>query len=108
PLAEDVTVADVAADLGYPLLIVARAGLGTVNHTLLTVAVARSRGLAIAGVLLNQIDKPEPEAATNAAMIEDYGNVPVLGRLTPHGPLPAGGYWGELLKASENHRQPDA
>ncbi|MFH5805921.1 dethiobiotin synthase [Alienimonas sp. DA493] len=83
-----VTVLDVAAALGYPLLIVARAGLGTVNHTLLTLAVAQARGLPVAGVVLNEIDAREREVATNAAMIERCGGVPVLGVIPPGGELP--------------------
>lgn len=57
PLAEGTTVADLAVSLDYPLLVVARLGLGTLNHTLLTVEAARSRGLRIAGLILNS---PEP------------------------------------------------
>ncbi len=53
PLAEDSTVADLAMALDYPLVIVARRGLGTLNHTLLTVEAARLRGLRIAGLVLN-------------------------------------------------------
>ncbi len=53
PLAEGTTVADLAVALDYPLLIVARRGLGTLNHTLLTIEAARSRGLRVAGVILN-------------------------------------------------------
>src|SRR4051794_12441109 len=40
------TVADLAAALGFPLVVVARRSLGTLNHTLMTVEVARARGLA--------------------------------------------------------------
>ncbi len=47
------TVADLAIHLDYPLLIVAKRGLGTLNHTLLTVEAARSRGLRVAGIVLN-------------------------------------------------------
>src|SRR6516162_3253545 len=53
PLAEGTTVADLAVALDYPLVIVARRGLGTLNHTLLTVEAARLRGLRVAGVVLN-------------------------------------------------------
>lgn len=53
PLTEERSVADLAAAIGFPLIIVARLGLGTINHTLLTLEAARSRGLAIAGVILN-------------------------------------------------------
>jgi dethiobiotin synthetase len=53
PLAEGTTVADLAVALDYPLVVVARRGLGTLNHTLLTVEAARRRGLRVAGVVLN-------------------------------------------------------
>ena len=53
PLAEGTTVADLAVALDYPLVIVARRGLGTLNHTLLTVEAARRAGLRVAGVVLN-------------------------------------------------------
>lgn len=53
PLAEGTTVADLAEQLDYPLVIVARRGLGTLNHTLLTVESAVRRGLRVAGIVLN-------------------------------------------------------
>src|SRR5262249_48727239 len=87
PLGGNRTIADLAAHLELPLLIVARSGLGTINHTLLTISEARRRGLAVAGVILNEI-KPErtPDEATNPHMIERLGEVPILGRLR-HGAL---------------------
>jgi dethiobiotin synthetase len=70
PIAEGTTVADLAIVLDYPLVVVARRGLGTLNHTLLTLEAARRRGLRIAGVVLNG-DGPTREGealaeATNA------------------------------------------
>ncbi len=53
PLTDECSVADLAATIGFPLVIVARLGLGTINHTLLTMEAARSRGLKIAGIILN-------------------------------------------------------
>lgn len=83
PLTEEETVADLAADLGYPLIIVARSGLGTVNHTLLTVEAARHRGLAVAGVVLNEVspDPSDESVETNSSEIARRGDVPVLGLL---------------------------
>ena len=80
PLTDDETVADLAGDLGLPLLIVARQALGTINHTLLTIEVARSRGLRMAGVVLNEVEPAasDASAATNADEIESRGQVPVL------------------------------
>lgn len=83
PLTEEETVADLAADLGYPLIVVARLGLGTINHTLLTVEVAQSRGLKVAGIVLNEIvPNPEDRATqTNPREIARRCSVPVLGVL---------------------------
>jgi dethiobiotin synthetase len=53
PLTDERSVADFAGTVGFPLVIVARLGLGTINQTLLTIEAALSRGLNIAGVILN-------------------------------------------------------
>ncbi|MGE3316883.1 MAG: dethiobiotin synthase [Planctomycetaceae bacterium] len=80
PLSDDETVADLAVDLGYPLLIVARLGLGTINHTLLTVEAARARNLAIAGIVLNESTPvDDPSAESNEREIAERTSVPVLG-----------------------------
>jgi dethiobiotin synthetase len=52
PLAPTYLVRDFAADLGLPIVIAARTGLGTINHTLLTVEAARAAGLRVAGVVM--------------------------------------------------------
>jgi dethiobiotin synthetase len=67
PLAENITVADLAVRLDYPLVIVARRGLGTLNHTLLTIEAARRRGLRVAGIVLNS---PLPAASAELALAE--------------------------------------
>ena len=96
PLSDTRSVADVAAELGFPLLIVARAGLGTVGHTLLILEVAAARGLPVAGVLLNEVDGREPEADTNARLIERHGSARVLGVVRSGGGLPDGMDWRTL------------
>ncbi len=53
PLTEQVTILDVAAAMDLPTVIVARPGLGTINHTLLTLAAVRAAGLPVAGVVIN-------------------------------------------------------
>ncbi len=52
PLADDFTVRDLAVELALPLLIVAPPGLGTINHTLLTIEAARAVQLSVAAVVL--------------------------------------------------------
>lgn len=53
PLSNSTSVADLAQQLNAPIVIVAANRLGVINHTLLTVEVARSRGLKISAVILN-------------------------------------------------------
>jgi dethiobiotin synthetase len=83
PLTETETYADLAVALALPVLVVARAGLGTVNHTALTVEALRRRGLSLAAVVLNRVaPEDDPSVPHNAAEIA---------RLTgsePLGPLP--------------------
>ena len=85
PLYKQYLFLDLAEDLGLPLLIVARPGLGTINHTLLTIEAARSRGLDIAGVIINYSVKTRKGISekTNPEVITKLGRVPVLGTI-PH------------------------
>jgi dethiobiotin synthetase len=86
PLLEGLTMADLAAALDLPVVIVARPGLGTINHTLLTVEAARARGLAVLGVVLSGWRPPADLATrTNPALICALGQVPLLGVL-PYDP----------------------
>jgi dethiobiotin synthetase len=78
PLAEDFTVRDLAAALGLPVLVAARPGLGTINHTLLTLQAARAAGLDVRAVVLT----PWPERASqlersNRETIARLGDVEV-------------------------------
>jgi len=78
-------VADLAADFNYPLVIVARNSLGTINHTLQTVFVAQryQRALSIAGVVLNQTEENADDASrsTNRRELEARLDVPILAEL---------------------------
>ena len=79
PFSDEHLAADVAAALAAPLLIVARATLGTINHALLTVFEARRRGLAISAVVLNPLPTDDdPSLPYNAAEIARIGQVRVL------------------------------
>jgi dethiobiotin synthetase len=73
-------VADLAAEMGLPLVIVARPGLGTINHTLLTVEASRSRGLRVAGVIINGLNADTAGLAeeTNPAEIARETGLAVL------------------------------
>jgi dethiobiotin synthetase len=101
PLGAGRTIADLALALSFPLLIVAHPGLGTINHTLLTIEAARARGLAIQGVIFSFADAEMTDAAlvaSNEAEIHKASGVPVLGHL-PH--LPAASLH-ELASAIES------
>jgi dethiobiotin synthetase len=68
--------------LGLPVLVVARAGLGTVNHAALTVEALRARGLAVAGLVLNRtMPVDDPSVPHNAAELEKLTGVRVLASL---------------------------
>lgn len=81
PLNDDFLVAHLISQLELPVLIVANAGLGTINHTVLTVAFARQFNLQIAGIVLNQFHSGTAGLAeqTNPAEIERLTQVPVIG-----------------------------
>jgi dethiobiotin synthetase len=73
-----------------PLIVVARPGLGTINHTLLTVEAARNRGIPVVGIVVNQADPPEPadqSIATNPADLERWCDVPIVA-IVPHTAAP--------------------
>jgi dethiobiotin synthetase len=82
PLTEEETYADLAVRLALPVLVVARAGLGTVNHTALTVEALRRRGLALAGIVLNRTspadDPSVPHNAAEIARLTDCEPIAVL------------------------------
>lgn len=75
-------VLDLIRWLNLPLAVVAKSGLGTINHTVLTVKSAQAAGIEVAGVILNRYpENPGLAAATNPGVIEALTGVPILGRL---------------------------
>lgn len=78
PLSPRYLVRDLAADLGYPLVVVASPGLGTINHTLLTIEAARAAGLHVAMVVLNPWPtEPSEIERDNRETIAALGDVDV-------------------------------
>lgn len=73
---------DVIQMLSLPILIVADAGLGTINHTVLTVAYARSRDIAVRGIILNRW-KNTAMQRDNLLQIERLTEVPVVAVVAP-------------------------
>ena len=81
PIRDDFLVAQLIEQLQLPILIVATTGLGTLNHTLLTVAFAEQFNLQIAGIVLNGLRRETAglAEATNPVEIEKLTGVPVIG-----------------------------
>lgn len=63
PLTDTESIADLALRLQYPIIIVARRSLGTLNHLLLTLEVARQYGLVVAGVVMSETEEALDQAA---------------------------------------------
>jgi dethiobiotin synthetase len=86
PLSGAYTYLDLAKKLGLPVLIVARPGLGTINHTMLTITALRERAIEIAGIVMNYYLDQRPGTAekTSPAMIEKMSNVRIMGTI-PYG-----------------------
>ena len=81
PVTPAESVADLAKGFGLPLVVVARATLGTINHTAMTVEAARSRGLEVAGIIINRYDRDLEDVAQLTAPdeIQRVTGAPVLG-----------------------------
>jgi len=83
PINESTTMLDLMYALGLPVVIVARAGLGTINHTLLSINALRARRLDIAGVILNETEDVERDLIRedNPKAIAEFGQVPILAEI---------------------------
>jgi dethiobiotin synthetase len=78
PLSGDYLVRDLAVELALPLVIAAAPGLGTINHTLLTIEAARAAGLEVEAVLLTPWpEDPSPIEQSNRETIQALGRVAV-------------------------------
>lgn len=96
-----VTVLDVARVIGFPVIVVTRAGLGTLNHTAMTCELIRRAGLSLAGIVINAFEPDSPDASqqTNRQWLARQNNSRILatlpGRATIDGviPRPGGPTW---------------
>ncbi|MGH9401567.1 MAG: dethiobiotin synthase [Terriglobia bacterium] len=76
PLNEKETIADLIRSLGLPVVVASRTSLGTINHTLLTLAALRQAGAEVRGVVMLG-----PENNENRRAIERHGDAPVIGHV---------------------------
>ncbi len=78
PLNEEHLMLDLMKRLNYPVILVCKSGLGTINHTLLSLEQLRNQGLDILGVVMNG----EPNSSNRQA-IEQHGKVKVIAEVPP-------------------------
>ncbi len=104
PVCEGRTFLDLAAELALPVLVAARGSLGTINHSLLTIAALRARGLAVVGfVFCSPEPSQAPEPARNSALIAEFSGARFLGALPWLEGLDRDGLGPVLARAAEKH-----
>ncbi|RKY20707.1 MAG: dethiobiotin synthase [Planctomycetota bacterium] len=107
PLAPALTVVDLAARWRLPLLLVARTGLGTLNHTALSLRAAHAAGLRVLGVVLSSPDgAPSESERQNLEALESLISAPVLMEL-PAAASCAGAGEAASTAAGEAALEPD-
>jgi dethiobiotin synthetase len=90
PIRDDWTMAELAHRLDLPLLVVARASLGTINHTALTLEVAASKALPVLGVIISHADGPISAAdASNLLALKQFLGERLIGEIPPLVPTEA-------------------
>ncbi len=84
PVTRQTTMVDLMRRFELPVLVVGRAGLGTLNHTLLTLYYLAQHGIHVAGVILSDTDgRRDPAKASNLEVLRRRCSVPLFGTL-PH------------------------
>lgn len=83
PLLRDYSVLDFICELRVPVILVSRAGLGTINHSLLSIAQLKQRDVSIAGFITNQLSQHDADASIqdNAEIIAELGGISHLGHI---------------------------
>ncbi|MEE8419543.1 MAG: dethiobiotin synthase [Dehalococcoidales bacterium] len=85
PFNETDLMIDLMAALGFPVVLVSRPGLGTINHTLLSLRALQAAGLSLAGVVFNRTETARPDSRyiedDNPEAIARFGDVQVLGNI---------------------------
>ena len=76
PLNKDYLMVDLMKQLDIPIVLTCRSGLGTINHTLLSIELIKNRGLELVGIIINGKKSPH-----NREALEEYGKVPVIAEI---------------------------
>jgi dethiobiotin synthetase len=99
PLHPKYYVTDLIREFKLPIVVVSKPGLGTINHTLLTVDAARIRGLEVKGIIFNRVPRTNLSISemTNPKVVSELTKVPILGSLPDIDDLdPLRGKFGSL------------
>lgn len=81
PILKDYFVVDLIKELKLPVVIVSRAGLGTINHTLMTIRTLEQRRIKILGIVMNCFTGKELSELTNPQVIEELTNYSILAKI---------------------------
>ena len=82
PITEDTLLLDLIQEMRLPTLVVARPGLGTINHTLLTIRALQLRGIPVIGFVTNgKRNDTDLAQVTSPSLIEQFGAAPFLGHV---------------------------
>lgn len=81
PIKKGFYVSDMIKKLNIPTVIVARAGLGTINHTMLSINALRAKKIVIGGIILNGFAGKELSERSNAQVIEELSGVPIIAHI---------------------------
>ncbi len=97
PITSQLCVGDLAAQMSLPILVVARTGLGTLNHTRLTIEFAQSRKLPILGIVLNANQKMTEKITvrTNTEIVKKICKLPTWGPIPFYSELSDKKYFSE-------------
>ena len=110
PLWQDYLLVDLMVELNLPVIVVARPNLGAINHTVLTIEYARSRGLQVKGIIINGWNEKEVGILekSNAEYMTRLTGVPIVGKF-PYSPLISAGKIEskELAELGEKYLQMD-
>jgi dethiobiotin synthetase len=110
PINESHTMLDLIVSLILPVIVVARSGLGTINHTLLTLKELKSNNVEVLGVILNETQPNQPDfiARDNAETIRRLGDTEILGSISPMAAEPGANLSrivGDVFQRSVHARQ---
>lgn len=79
PITDDLLLVDWIKTLKIPVIIVCDAGLGTINHTMLTIKTLKEKNIIIEGIIYNKFDKDNFIHQDNISTIEKLSNIKTLG-----------------------------